>query len=328
MRALAYAPDAWKYLNGIFCVYKPPKLNIGHVWNSLLVNLCRDINAMEKRTPKDLVLLKGSIATGQPFSVEVSSNFADHELVVGQRYQRQDIRLKAIDTLGVNTSGVMMFAVNGACKKIENIGSSTFLRKYEVKGKFGLCSRNFMDDGKIVERSTYSHIRQGGIDRLLSSIQFTHQALAYRYSGVDIQSQEAYELASKGLVRPIGRTKPILYNIKCSRLALPEFTLDIHCFNETEEFLAELVHQIGIYLKSSAVCTGLRRVQFGHFTTDIALIRKHWTLENILNNITLCKKIFDKDEFAPSSPKLEAIKPSKLNEALEYMQNESREDVL
>ncbi|XP_042913003.1 pseudouridylate synthase TRUB2, mitochondrial-like [Parasteatoda tepidariorum] len=84
-----------------------------------------------------------------------------------------------------------------------------------------------MDDGKIVERSTYSHIRQGGIDRLLSSIQFTHQALAYRYSGVDIQSQEAYELASKGLVRPIGRTKPILYNIKCSRLALPEFTLGI-----------------------------------------------------------------------------------------------------
>lgn len=49
-----------------------------------------------------------------------------------------------------------MVAVNGGCKHVEKIGSSTFLRKYEVKGKFGLASQNFMDDGKVVERSTFS----------------------------------------------------------------------------------------------------------------------------------------------------------------------------
>jgi len=165
-----------------------------------------------------------------------------------------------------------------------------------------------------VQRSTYSHIRQASMDSLLASIQFSHQAISFRFSGIDMKSQAAYELASKGLVRPIGETKPIIYSIKCSKFSLPHFTLEIHCINETEEFLAELVHQIGIYLKSLAVCTGLRRTQFGHLSVEAALLRKHWTLEHILSNITLCKEILKRDDFVPSSPQLEIVKPSKLKE--------------
>lgn len=34
-------PEAWKYLKGIFCVYKPRGLPSVHVRNTLCFNLCR-----------------------------------------------------------------------------------------------------------------------------------------------------------------------------------------------------------------------------------------------------------------------------------------------
>lgn len=47
----------------------------------------------------------------------------------------------------------------------------------------------------------------------------------FRYSGVDIYSQEAYDLASKGVVRPSGKSEPIIYGMKCTEFDLPNFTL-------------------------------------------------------------------------------------------------------
>ncbi|GFX16721.1 mitochondrial mRNA pseudouridine synthase Trub2 [Trichonephila clavipes] len=328
MKAVTYAPEAWKYLNGVFCVYKPSKTNIYGVRHSIALNLCKDLNDMEKRPPRDRVLLNGSVSSGKPFSVECVPNYADHELVSGPRYQTQDIRLRWIKNMGSEPSGILLMTINDGCKFVDVLETSNYLRKYEVKGKFGCASDTFMADGKIRERSTYSHIRQSSLDRLLASIQSCNQALSYRYSKLDIHSQAAYELASKGLIRPSGKTDPIIYGIRCIDFNLPGFTLEIQCINETDTYLAELVHQIGVYLKSSAVCVQLRRTQFGYFTLEHALLRKHWTLEHILNNITLCKQILGKDSYVPSTAHFEPIKVARLKEALEEMQKDARDDIL
>ncbi|GBN82879.1 hypothetical protein AVEN_165928-1 [Araneus ventricosus] len=107
MKIINYAPEAWKYLNGIFCIYKPSKVVTVHSRHSIALNLCQDLNEMEKRPPRDRVLLNGSVSSGKPFSVELVPNYADHELVTGPRYQTQDIRLRWICHLGKNTSGVL-----------------------------------------------------------------------------------------------------------------------------------------------------------------------------------------------------------------------------
>lgn len=50
--------------------------------------------------------------------------------------------------------------------------------------------------------------------------------MVYRAAGVDIQSQQAYELAAKGLIRPKGKESgPIIYGMKCISFNPPEFTL-------------------------------------------------------------------------------------------------------
>ncbi|GBL62826.1 hypothetical protein AVEN_130494-1, partial [Araneus ventricosus] len=69
--------------------------------------------------------------------------------------------------------------INDGCKHILTLESSNFLRKYEVKGKFGCASDTFMTDGKIKGRSTFSHIKQGALDTLLASIQSCSQALSF-----------------------------------------------------------------------------------------------------------------------------------------------------
>lgn len=43
--------------------------------------------------------------------------------------------------------------------------------------------------------------------------------------GVNMQSQEAYELAVQGMVRPNSKDVPYFYSIKCIDFQRPDFTL-------------------------------------------------------------------------------------------------------
>lgn len=47
----------------------------------------------------------------------------------------------------------------------------------------------------------------------------------YRYSNVDVRSQEAYELAVQGLLGPDGKSEPILTGLRCIHFQPPNFTL-------------------------------------------------------------------------------------------------------
>lgn len=47
-----------------------------------------------------------------------------------------------------------------------------------------------------------------------------------RYAGVNPHSQEAYQLACQGIIRPLStETPPILYGVKCIYFNPPDFTL-------------------------------------------------------------------------------------------------------
>lgn len=100
--------------------------------------------------------------------------------------------------------------------------------------------------------------------------------------------------------------------------------LELHCINETGEFLAELVHDIGIDMRSNAACVQLRRTQLGPFLLPHALLRKHWTLEHVLNNVGLCKSILSQE----SSVEGKSVKRIAPCNFLEEMQNVAREDLI
>jgi len=59
-------------------------------------------------------------------------------------------------------------------------------------------------DGKLVEKATFDHLigRPQVLDRTLASIRASHQRSSFLCNKVNLQSQEAYELAAKGPIRP------------------------------------------------------------------------------------------------------------------------------
>lgn len=58
-----------------------------------------------------------------------------------------------------------------------------------------------------------------------SKIIFILMLNLFRLSGLDIQSQTAYDLAVKGPIRPADPKVPMIYTIKCINFEPPYFTL-------------------------------------------------------------------------------------------------------
>lgn len=119
-----------------------------------------------------------------------------------------------------------------------------------------------------------------------------------------MSSQEAYELAARGLLGPQGKSVPILTGLRCVGFEPPNFTLgkqsvdpagrlmsadllclvftEVQCLNETQKYLRRVVHEIGLELRSTAVCKAVRRTRDGAFGLQDALLHHHWTGPDVL----------------------------------------------
>lgn len=62
-------------------------------------------------------------------------------------------------------------------------------------------------------------------------------------------------------------------------------------------YLKTLIHEIGIKLHSTAHCTGIQCIRHACFTTEHALLRKHWTLQNIVTNMEECERLLDEHNY-------------------------------
>jgi tRNA U55 pseudouridine synthase TruB len=136
-----------------------------------------------------------------------------------------------------------------------------------------------------VEKATFHKIKRPMIERILASSQASHQRLAFQSAGVPLDSQRAYELASEGMVRPSTTTDPVVYSLKLLDFDLPNFQIEVKVINETDEYLATLIHELGLKLNTVAACSKIHCVKYGPFELNRALLVKHWTLDNIIANL-------------------------------------------
>ncbi|KAF7281998.1 pseudouridylate synthase TRUB2, mitochondrial [Rhynchophorus ferrugineus] len=283
------APVVWNNLKGIICVFKPAELSVGRLRTMLIHKICQGMNELEVRPPINYVAIEGN--PSKKLSVSVKPNLADHPLVVGPRYQEQDLPVSWSNYLGWNTSGVLLFGIRSGTKQAKFIRENKPARVYKVKGVLGQATDNCFKSGKVVERSTWKHVKRHNMERFLSAMQASHQKKMFEMSGVDLQSDTAYELAKQGLIRPANSKIPIIYGIKCVEFDAPNFTIEIHCINEYETYLIQLIHEIGLKLHSTAHCTSLKCIRHSGFKLEHALLMKHWSIPNILENLATCNEI-------------------------------------
>ena len=53
----------------------------------------------------------------------------------------------------------------------------------------------------------------------------------------------------------------------------------------------KLIHEIGLELRSTAVCTQVRRIRYGRFSLVHALLMKHCNARTLVENIQFCRPL-------------------------------------
>ncbi|TKS71352.1 putative tRNA pseudouridine synthase 2 [Collichthys lucidus] len=278
----------WR-LEGLFCVYKPPGVHWKLVRDNIETTLLKGLNAAPSGAlPEEVRFLSDpdsdrEATKGLTLSAASVPVLSKHPLVTGPEFQH--IKVGVGHRLDASSSGVLVLAVGNSNKILNNFSRTRVTRDYTLEGEFGTATDDFSYRGKVVERSTYGHVTQDKLDRVLAMLQGANQKALLMYSNVDMRSQEAYEMAAQGLLGPEGKSEPVLTGLRCVHFQPPNFTLEVQCLNETQKYLRKVVHEIGLELRSTAVCKGVRRTRDGPFTLQDALTRNHWTASDVMQAI-------------------------------------------
>ncbi|XP_076701481.2 pseudouridylate synthase TRUB2, mitochondrial isoform X1 [Callospermophilus lateralis] len=288
---------AW--LNGLFATYKPPGLKWLHLRDTVEQQLLKGLNATKLSVPEQRVrfLLGPMEGNEEELALTATSvpTLTNHRLVLGIEPRDSymlvcgpaftSLKIGVGHRLDIHSSGVLVLGVGRGRRLLTDMYDAHLTKDYTVCGLLGKATDDFHEDGRLVEKTTYDHVTREKLDRILAVIQGSHQKALVMYSNLDLQSQEAYEMATRGVIRPMNKSPMLITGIRCLHFAPPEFLLEVQCMHETQQQLRKLVHEIGLELKTTAVCSQVRRTRDGFFTLDDALLRTHWDLHSIQDAI-------------------------------------------
>ena len=198
-----------------------------------------------------------------------------------------------------------VFGINKGLRQSMRIQRNRPVRAYHVTGRLGIATENYLPDTRVTLKANYRHVSADRVSALASSLQASHQRKMFELCGVDLQSQAAYEIACKGLIRPANKSQPVVYGIKLIDFQKPNFTLEIHAINESEEYLATLINEMGIELRTVAHCTALRCIRHGKFNIESSLLRHGWNLAGVIKNMREQKEILEQYPFLLKQDKIE-----------------------
>ncbi|XP_060898917.1 mitochondrial mRNA pseudouridine synthase TRUB2 [Labrus mixtus] len=314
-------------LEGLFCVYKPSGVHWKLVRDTIETNLLKGLNATPSQpVPQEVRFLTSAdsdaeASKGLTLSAASVPVLSKHPLVTGPEFQQ--IKVGVGHRLDAFSSGVLVLAVGNGNRTLNDLYRTRVTRDYTLEGEFGTASDDFSNTGRAVERSTYGHITQDNLDRVLAMLQGVNQKAMLTYSNVDMRSQEAYELAAQGLLGSDMKSLPILTGLRCIHFQPPNFTLEVQCANETQKYLRKVVHEIGLELRSTAVCKGVRRTRDGHFSLQDALTRHHWTASDVKQAIKQYHLTIKSKRQSRPQIKDQALQPPEENTTAASHQNDT-----
>lgn len=369
MPALIYSSDAWRLLNGIVSIYKPPGMSPKFLLKMLQNRIVSDLNRMQRRVDPSFLVSAGADLNrgssridqravcqladstsdsaplaidgraaapavtlavdsegnlvgpapllvdsgGGGLSVNSSGKLADtgtdswpgaaiqdyssHPLVLGPAYEASDVQLHAANIVSSRCSGLMVVGINEGCETAAAFRSTRPLLSCQLVGEWGQATATGFADSKTIAKATWRHLKgkQWRLEHILSSVQAAHQKMAWTVAEVDIKSQEAYDLAVQGPVKPASLSDTLIYGIRVRNYSPPEFKLDIQYIGENHRFLLDLVSEIGIRCKTFAHTKKFRVGQVGWFTADTALVPQEFSLQSVLQNMHTCQTIIDRN---------------------------------
>lgn len=168
---------------------------------------------MEVRPPRKRIEITGDLAIAPPLSssseatsslkVQVLPNLADHPLVCGPRYAESHLSIQLLNNPGWYSSGLVLGLIGSvpdAGRLVLNLRPLS--RVYELKGELGFTTDDHTDEGKVIFKSTWKHVTRDRFERILAKVEAAQRTGMFTLAGVDLRSEEAYQMAIKGMAPP------------------------------------------------------------------------------------------------------------------------------
>ncbi|CAF0720737.1 unnamed protein product [Brachionus calyciflorus] len=289
---LVHPDSLFKNLSGFFALYKPPDLNLINVLREMKFAFVKGTNESWNGNQKKIVKVTDNEIT---LENDITSNFN----CSGYRYIRKDFKIDFLHPISEFNSGIIVGSVN--TDKGYKIEKKPLIKAYHIKGRLGILTNDNTNRGSLIERATYTHVNRSKMDRMMSSIQSVYQReILKNPTNVLGISEETYEEASKGIIIPKStKTPPQIYDIKCIEFDRPFFKIEIQTINESESFLINLIHSIGLRLRTYAICVQIRRIKYGPIDLNSnCLLQNEWKEFNkILENLKETNKTFQIKKF-------------------------------
>ena len=144
-----------------------------------------------------------SPSTTTPLKVEVLPNLADHPLVSGPRYTESHLSIRLLNNPGWYASGLVLGLIGPATGQLgHRFARHRLPRVYELKGELGLATDNHLDTGRVMVKSTWRHVTRERYERVLAKIEAAQRSGVFTVAGVDLRSEEAYQMALEGGMAP------------------------------------------------------------------------------------------------------------------------------
>ena len=305
---LTHSAETWPYLRGLVSLYKPAGYPAKVLVKMLRHRLAADLNCMQRTCEAESHLLEagggGDVVSSPGREVMVGGgggvqDYSSHPAVLGPGYDWEDIKVKIVNPLGEKTSGVLLVGLNSSgMREARALRSAKLMRTYHIRGEFGRATSTGWAGGRTLkcEGWTGAASRPWMIQQMLANISSANQARAWNVSKAGADTQEGYEMAVRGPVRPALPSETLVYNIKLKELKAPQFLLELHCIDSQsdreQQALVDLVAEVGLRCKTVCHVHSVRCAALGPWLADTTLLAKELTLQNILNNISQNRRLY------------------------------------
>lgn len=199
--------------------------------------------------------LSGIVLLDKPLGI--SSHFALKK--VKRLFQAQ--KAGHTGSLDLLASGVLPICLGEATKFSQYLLDAD--KTYIVEGVLGERRSTGDLEGEVIQSCATAHITPAHLTDAITALVGEIEQIPPMYSAVKQKGKPLYKLARKGIEVERAARKITIYRIDIDEIALPRFSLTVHCSKGT--YIRTLIEQIGEKLENCAYVSMLRRTKTGPF---------------------------------------------------------------
>lgn len=193
--------------------------------------------------------------------VDKHAGVTSHDIVEIVRKRLKTKKVGHSGTLDPVATGVLVLLIGKATKLFAEFVH--FDKEYEATLKLGIVTSTGDSEGRIISEKPTDDITQEKVREAIGHFIGAREQVPPMVSAIKHQGQRLYELARRG-IEVKRQARPIkIYDIRITRLDLPEVDFYVKCSKGT--YIRRLGEEIGEYLGCGGFISRIRRISLGPY---------------------------------------------------------------